>query len=259
MTYVDAEPPLGPDEDPRPHAASPSLDLDVDGPLFDGVEVVQDEGPLAGGGWIGGDGTGESGDGPAPGRGARRHIGRYVAAVAIVAVVVTGAPTGPTLWQVFRARHTTLNLPAEVAGLARDTGSDSQDTADYLRDAVDTGTSLSDPLAAVYDAGGDKTHSVLLFGGTGTIFRPGHTLTTVLAFLDDSADAVSGLHDVPAGPLGGVMKCGISVGSDDPADADMPICGWADHGSVVAALFPGRTAAQAEELMRQFRAAIEHR
>jgi hypothetical protein len=206
-------------------------------------------------GLFGGDGEPESRP--------RRHIGRYVALAGAALVIGAGVVTGPSLWRVYSARHTSLTLPATVAGLSRDTAGDSQDTADYLRDAVSSSTSLSHPLGAVYDVDGNTAQSVLVFGGTGAIFRPDHTLGTVLDLLDDSSDAIKDLHTVPAGPLGGTMKCGISVGSgngaEDPLDPDMPICGWADHGSSVAGIFPGRTVAQAADLMLQFRAAIEKR
>ncbi len=198
------------------------------------------------------------GDVPAA-RPPRRHLGRYLVAIAVALVLGAAIVIGPPVWRVYSARHTTLTLPAEIGNLTRDTGADSQDTADYLRDAVGSDTSLSHPIAAVYDANGDKAHSVLLFGGTGSIFRTGPALTTVFGLLDDSSDAITGLHSVPPGPRGGMMKCGTSVGSDNVGgtDPDMPICGWADHGSVVAALFPGRSVDQAADLMRQFRTAIE--
>jgi hypothetical protein len=188
---------------------------------------------------------------------ARRHVGRYVALAAAALVAGAAIVTGPTLWRVYSARHTTLTLPSQVAGLSRDSAGDSQQTAEYLRDAVGTGTSLGHPFGAVYDLGGDTAHSVLVFGGTGSIFRPARTLTGVLALLGDSSDAIRDLHEVAPGALGGMMKCGISPGSGDIQDQDMPICGWADHGSAAAALFPGRTEDQAADLMRQFRTAME--
>ena len=241
MSKVDAASPPEPDHGQLPIVLG-AVDLDPAEPLF---TQLNDELPLP--------------DEQAP-PGRRRHIVRYAALVAAAGVVATAVVVGPTLWHVYGARHTTLTLPPDIAGLSRDTGSGSQDTADYLRDAVHTGTSLARPLGAVYDVAGDQTHSVLLFGGSGAVYRPEHTLGTVLGLLDDSSGGITGLHTVAAGPLGGTMKCGTSMGaSDDPTDADIPICGWADYGSVAAALFPGRTADQAAELMRQFRAAIEHR
>ena len=200
-------------------------------------------------------------DPPPPRRRSRRHIGRYALVAAGLVVLVTAVLTGPTLWHVYAARNTTLGLPEQLVGLSRDTTEDSQETADYLRDAIGTSTSLSDPVGAVYDRDGDKAHSVLIFGGTGAVYRPAHTLSSIFGLLDDSADGISGLHDVPSGPLGGVLRCGVSVGADDGsgADPDIPICGWADHGSVVAALFPGRTAEEAADMMRQIRDTIENR
>ena len=52
-----------------------------------------------------------------------------------------------------------------------------------------------------------------------------------------------------AGELGGVMKCGTSVSQD----GDITVCGWADHGSVALAMFPGRTVDESAGLFRQIR------
>jgi len=244
MTNGDTAP--GPDDDRQMVELSVQpLDLDGPDPEAAGIGLVD----------------GDFDDPPPARRRSRRHIGRYALVAAGLVVLVAAVLTGPTLWHVYAARNTTLELPEQVVGLSRDTSEGSQETADYLRDAIGTSTSLSDPVGAVYDLDGDKTHSVLIFGGTGAVYRPAHTLSSVFGLLDDSADGISGLHDVPPGPLGGVLKCGISVGTDDGsgADPDIPICGWADHGSVVAALFPGRTADEAADMMHQIRDAIENR
>ncbi len=266
MTELDAqstgEPgdrePAGAAQPARP-ASTTSTDSGYDdsGPLFAGLDLDVDDsddnlfgyptGPRA-----------DTGAGTAAPR-RRRHIGRYVAGGLAVGVLAVGVFTGPTLSHVFSARNTSVTWPDQVAGLSRDTSADSTDTANYLRDAVNSGSSLAHPTAAVYNIGGDKSHSVLLFGGTGAIYRPANELSKVLGLLDDSQDSVTGLHEVSPGPLGGEMKCGTSVGSGDATDPDMPICAWADHGSAMGALFPGRTVDEAAELFRQFRAAIEKR
>ena len=67
---------------------------------------------------------------------------------------------------------------------------------------------------------------------------------------------MTGLHDVAAGDLGGTMKCGTTK-SDD---GDLAVCGWADHGSLALAMFPGRTDAEAAPtLIRQIRNAAQTR
>ncbi|BCB84501.1 hypothetical protein Psuf_018140 [Phytohabitans suffuscus] len=58
-----------------------------------------------------------------------------------------------------------------------------------------------------------------------------------------------------AGGLGGVMKCGESVAPE----GNTTVCGWADHGSVVLALLPGRTQDEGGALLRQIRGSIQKR
>jgi hypothetical protein len=181
-----------------------------------------------------------------------------VAGGAALLLVGIGVLVVPTTTRVWGARNISLTFPQQVAGMTLDTSAQSAETTGYLSDAVRSGTSLSNPTAAAYDVGGDRTHSILLFGGTGSIYRPGHELSRILGLLDDT-DSITDLHPVAPGPLGGEMKCGISVDAGDLDDPDIPICGWADHGSAVAALFPGRTVAEAAELFRKFREAIEQR
>ena len=90
--------------------------------------------------------------------------------------------------------------------------------------------------------------------GTRLMINPGNDLDQAFAaLLNDNSGAVTGLRDVPAGPLGGVMKCGTSTGDG----GSMVTCGWADRGSLVLALFPGRTVDEAAGLLRTLRGAIE--
>ena len=51
------------------------------------------------------------------------------------------------------------------------------------------------------------------------------------------------------------MRCGAAEGSDTV----MSICGWADHGSIALAMFPGRTADESAALLRDLRTTLEHR
>ena len=51
------------------------------------------------------------------------------------------------------------------------------------------------------------------------------------------------------------MKCG----STPTDDQEMPVCGWADHGSIAVALFPGRTVDESAELLVELRAELQQR
>jgi hypothetical protein len=110
-------------------------------------------------------------------------------------------------------------------------------------------------VAAVYDDPAATDHSVLFFGGTASIVNPEQSLDKTLSLVNDQGDAIDGLHAVDAGALGGVFKCGTTTGDA----GTMAVCGWADNGSLGAALFPGRTVDQAANLMLTMRTGIEHR
>ena len=71
----------------------------------------------------------------------------------------------------------------------------------------------------------------------------------------DETGAVTGLREVPAGELGGVMKCGTTSGEG----GDFAVCGWADHGSVVMAMFPGRSVTAAGGLLSDLREDMQTR
>jgi hypothetical protein len=156
---------------------------------------------------------------------------------------------------VLSAPHTTLTVPDTVAGLRRDTNADAAQTAEYLRDAIAANASLGGAVGAVYTDPSSQDRSVLFFGGTGSIDSPGTRLDAAFTLLDDQSGSVSGIREVAAGSLGGVLKCGTSNGDGAP----IAVCGWADDGSLAVALFPGRSLDQAAELMRQLRSAMEHR
>ena len=45
------------------------------------------------------------------------------------------------------------------------------------------------------------------------------------------------------------MKCGTTRTDD----GKMPVCGWADHGSVGLAMFPQRSESEAAAILREIR------
>jgi hypothetical protein len=186
----------------------------------------------------------------------RRLRARWIVlGVLVLTLIVAGVLYGPLGWQILTSRNTTLGTPDTVAGLHHDTTADAAQTAIYLRDALAADVPITTPYGAVYADPADKTRSVLLFGGTGLLVSPDKDLDRALTLLNDQTGSVTGLHTVPAGSLGGTMKCGNSTGDGGP----MGVCGWVDHGCLAVALFPGRSAEESAGLMRQLRAGIQHR
>ncbi|MFC3988275.1 hypothetical protein [Actinoplanes siamensis] len=199
--------------------------------------------------------TGEAGGRPDAERlsPARRRTRTILLSSLLAAVVAGVAALGWFYWQIHSQRDVTLNLPAQVAELTLSTSDNAESATTYLQTALAAEVDLDDTVGGAYDGPGDK--DVLIFGGTALIWSPDKDLKTSFDLFADDEGAVAGLHDVDAGPLGGSMKCGTTKSEGQ----DMPVCGWADHGSLALAMFPGRSESEAAPLMRQLRKAIQTR
>ncbi|GAA4463099.1 hypothetical protein [Phytohabitans houttuyneae] len=171
-----------------------------------------------------------------------------------VGLVGTGI-VGTVGWRVYQQKDAQLTTPPEVAGLRFDDSDRAHETAEYLRTAIGARIDLDESIGVVYTDPASAERSVLLFGGTTLIWTPGSDLDTLFDVLADDTGAVKDLHEVDAGDLGGVMKCGESVAPE----GNTTVCGWADHGSVVIALLPGRTQDEGAKLLVQIRDTIETR
>jgi hypothetical protein len=192
-------------------------------------------------------------DEPPPRRWTRTRLLVLGSLAALVLLLV--AILGPIGWRLINREKVALTTPGKVAGLTLDTGDDARQTMDYLRTAVAAKISLTSTVGAVYQDPASKDRKVLFFGGTNLQLSPAHELDQALTIFNDDTGTVTELHDVAAGPLGGIMKCGTSNGDGGA----MPVCGWADNGSLGVALFPGRTINNAAKLLLDLRAGIEHR
>jgi hypothetical protein len=187
--------------------------------------------------------------------GRRIRVRTVVLAVLALAAVVLAVLVGPTAWAVFREKDARLEPPAEVAGLTLDRSDNAQETVDYLRDALSTQVSLDATVGAAYGQAGEPTRGVVVVGGTGLLLSPGTKLAKVFELVTDQTGSVDAIHDVPAGPLGGVVRCGATETDDGP----MAVCGWADHGSLAIGLFANRSADESARLLRDLRQAMQHR
>ena len=175
-----------------------------------------------------------------------------IGALAGVLVIVTGSLIG---WRILSGPDTKLTTPDTVAGLHHETDADAVQTAEYMRDAIVANASLRNGVGAVYADPAAQGRDVLFFGGTGSVGSPAGALNGAFGLLNDQTGSVSGIHPVAAGPMGGVMRCGTSNGDGAP----IPVCGWADGGSLALAMFPGRSLDEAAGLMLQLRTATEHK
>jgi hypothetical protein len=188
--------------------------------------------------------------GPEPSRSSRP---RLIIVGTLLAVGLAGtAAVGTAGWRITSQRNATLETPVQVAGLIRDDSEAAQVTGGYLRDVVAANIQLDQSMAVVYADPADPGRKVLLFGGTTLLWQPERDLDTLVGLVGDDAGAVADLREVPAGEQGGAMKCATA----HAADGDMTICGWADHGSIVLGLFPGRDIDDAAALLRDIRTVI---
>jgi hypothetical protein len=184
-----------------------------------------------------------------------RRVRNIMLIVLAVAVVVAGVIVGPTAWQVIQQRNTKVTAPDRVADLQQNTGDGATETAEYIRDAIDTEVSLSASVGAVYWDGTNQDRSILFAGGSLRLWAPSSGLDDAFKVITDDTGGVRDVRTVPAGPLGGVMHCGTTKTDE----GDISVCGWADHGSLAVALFPSRGVDESAKLMLDFRTAMERR
>ena len=192
-------------------------------------------------------------DKPKPGPPSRTRV--IVLSSLLAAGLAGAAVLGWTGWRISSQKDATLTTPQQVAGLTLDESANARTTADYLTTAIAADVDLDNTVGAVYSDPASPARSVLFFGGTTLIWTPGSDLDTAFGLISDEQGAVTGLHDVPAGDLGGTMKCGKT----DTGDGDMAVCGWADHGSLALAMFPNRSEAESADLLRRIRAEAQTR
>jgi hypothetical protein len=191
----------------------------------------------------------DSQDPPRPPSRTRRIVLTSVLAVGLIAIAVLGWAG----WQISSQKNATMTTPTRIAGLHLDDSQSGRDTADYLQNALSAEVDLDKAVGAVYTD--SSHHDVLFFGGTTLIWSPGSDLKTAFGLISDDQGAVTNLHDVPAGRYGGTMRCGTT----QTADGAMPVCGWADHGSLALAMFPNRTETESANLLLQIRDATQKR
>ena len=184
----------------------------------------------------------------------RRKVLLLLGGLAVAAAAASAAIYGPTAWRISQEKNTSLSTPEQVGGLRLDDSQQAKDTADYLRDALGAAISLKESIGAVYSDANAPTKSVILVGGTATFREPDQELTKAFGLLSGENGQVQNVSTVPPGDLGGTMKCGTTPGADA-----LVICGWADHGSIVMGMFPGREVGESAELLRNLRSTIQHR
>ncbi|GAA0734220.1 hypothetical protein Drose_32220 [Dactylosporangium roseum] len=181
-----------------------------------------------------------------------KRIAIICAAVAAAALLVSGAVYGPAAVRVLQQSDTKVQSPDRVGAFTLDQSDDAKSTAEYIRDAIATGVNLDQTVGLIYK---DQANSVILVAGTARIWKPETSLKSAFDVMSDNSGGVSDIRDMDAGDLGGLMRCGVTKTQDE----GLPVCGWADNGSVGIALLPGRQLPDAHKATLELRNAIEHR
>ena len=185
----------------------------------------------------------------------RSPLRRILLSTLLVVAVVGAGFLAYEAYQILTQKDAKLATPAQIGTLALDNSEDAKSTADYLQTAVAAEINMDKTVGAVYTDSATTGKDVLLFGGTTLFWTPENDLATAFNMIDDNEGAVTNLHDVPAGPLGGTMKCGTTKTDSGP----LTVCGWADHGSLALAMFNNRSESEAATVMLQIRKATETR
>ncbi|MER7460159.1 hypothetical protein [Micromonospora sp. NPDC126480] len=191
-----------------------------------------------------------------PGRQAARSRRRRVAWLLAAAVGLAGVGAfGVAGWRVVQQKDAEISSPDRVAGLTRDDSERARSTADYLRSGFAADIELDSSFGTVYRDPANERRSVLIFGGTTLLWQPERDLDSLFELMGDETGKVTGVREFPAGRFGGVLKCGTTSGEG----GDFAVCGWADHGSAVMAMFPDRSVDEAGGLLRDMREQMQTR
>ncbi|WP_030443056.1 hypothetical protein [Actinoplanes subtropicus] len=181
---------------------------------------------------------------------------RRILLIGLLSVAVVGAGVlAYESYQILTQKDAKLAAPPQVGTLTLSTTDDAKSTADYLQTAIAAEITMDKTIGAVYTDTANPGKDVLVFGGTTLFWTPENDLESAFDMIDDSQGAVTDLHDVPAGSLGGTMKCGTTKSDSGP----LTVCGWADHGSLAVAMFNNRTEDEAAKVMVVLRKAMETR
>jgi hypothetical protein len=193
----------------------------------------------------------QQGSPPRPAR--SRRLLPLIVAGALVLVLAVGALLGNSVFRPhLSGEHpATLSTPPEVAGLVLATDPFLEDAAVQMSAALTSEIDFDDVVAAFYHDPADDQRLVLLAGGTAALRDPGEALDDAFGQAGVGV-AITSVDDVDPGPMGGTARCGATTMEDLAAS----VCGWADHGSVLVAIFLNRSVAEGATLLRDIRAEI---
>lgn len=172
-------------------------------------------------------------------------------AAALLAAIVVG---GLVLFRPHLSSHhpASLSTPPQVAGLERSDDPTLEDAAVQLSAMITSCADLDTAVAAFYTDPRAEEQLIVVVGGTAPLRRPADELGAAFRCANEGGLPSSQRAPVDPGPMGGSAMCG--EGSTE--GILVSVCGWADYGSLVLAVFFNRSVEDSAALLRDIRAEV---
>jgi hypothetical protein len=150
------------------------------------------------------------------------------------------------------AKTITIVEPRTLGGRPKLTDDQFKDVTDQLKDDLGDIPNARNTVGALYGTVA-KQNIVVIAGVEADVDNPSKELTGTFLGAGVGGLKVTGITSIPAGPLGGVAKCGKA----DASGVNMVLCGWADEGSVGWIIWYFKTISKARTEFAALRGQIE--
>lgn len=144
-----------------------------------------------------------------------------------------------------------VQADATVPGLTRTNDTAAKKAATDLQKALTSDHLDESGFTVTYQDAGNKQLRVLVAGATRFITDPTRDLEASVRKLPPALQ-VGAVRDVDPGVFGGEQRCATARYDSRSA----AVCGWADHGVIALAVFPGKSVEQAASLTQNIRGSI---
>jgi hypothetical protein len=146
----------------------------------------------------------------------------------------------------------TIVEPKTLGGRPKLTDAQFKKVTDQLKGDLEKIPNARNTVGALYGTVG-KQNIVVIAGVEADVDNPSQELNGTFLGAGVGGLKVTGITTIPAGPLGGVAKCGKAASSG----VDMVLCGWADDGSVGWIIWYFKTISKAKSEFAGLRGQIE--
>jgi hypothetical protein len=193
---------------------------------------------------------------PPPPPGYRRRKRRWPWVMLLLFALCAGCCGGSYAW----ARPYWVQYPASVQvdatvpGLTRTNDAGAKKAATDLQKALTSDHLDESGFTVTYTDASNKSLRVLVAGATRFITDPTRDLEASVRKLPPALQ-VGTVRDIDPGTFGGEQRCAAARFDGRSAT----VCGWADHGVIALAVFPGKSLEQAAALTHNIRGSIVRR